>query len=106
MCELFGLSTSAQLGSSYALDAFETRGGLMHNNKSGWGIAYRQNMNAILISEWPWIRTLFVVCSRFITSQIQGNTDHGCHSSRKGATPIASDGGKVVKIESYQWKTH
>jgi len=32
--------------------------------------------------------------------------EHRCHSSRNGATPIASDDGKVVDIHDYLWKTH
>jgi len=32
--------------------------------------------------------------------------EHRCHSSRNGATPIASDDGKVVDIHSYCWKTY
>jgi transposase InsO family protein len=32
--------------------------------------------------------------------------EHRCHSSGNGATPIASDHGKVVDINSYRWKTH
>ena len=29
-----------------------------------------------------------------------------CHSSRDGATPVSSDSGKVVGINSYRWKKH
>jgi len=32
--------------------------------------------------------------------------EHRCHSSRNGATPIASDDAKVVDISSYRWKAH
>jgi putative transposase len=32
--------------------------------------------------------------------------EHRCHLSRNGATPIASDDGKVADIHSYRWKTH
>ena len=42
MCELFGLSSSAPVGMTYALHEFATHGGLVHRNKSGWGIAYRR----------------------------------------------------------------
>lgn len=51
MCELFGLSSSAPVGMTYALHEFATHGGLLHKNKSGWGIAYRQDRDAILIKE-------------------------------------------------------
>jgi len=51
MCELFGLSSSAPVGMTYALHEFATHGGLIHKNKSGWGIAYRQDRDAILIKE-------------------------------------------------------
>jgi predicted glutamine amidotransferase len=36
---------------TYALHEFATHGGLIHRNKSGWGIAYRQGRDAILIKE-------------------------------------------------------
>jgi glutamine amidotransferase len=36
---------------TYALHEFATHGGLIHKNKSGWGIAYRQDRDAILIKE-------------------------------------------------------
>jgi glutamine amidotransferase len=36
---------------TYALHEFATHGGLVHQNKSGWGIAYRQDRDAILIKE-------------------------------------------------------
>ena len=32
--------------------------------------------------------------------------DNRCHSSRNGATPIASHDGKVVDIHGYRWNTH
>jgi glutamine amidotransferase len=51
VCELFGLSSSAPVGMTYALHEFATHGGLIHRNKSGWGIAYRQGRDAILIKE-------------------------------------------------------
>ena len=51
MCELFGLSSSAPVGMTYALHQFAAHGGLIHKNKSGWGIAYRQDRDAILIKE-------------------------------------------------------
>jgi predicted glutamine amidotransferase len=51
VCELFGLSSSAPVGMTYALHEFATHGGLVNQNKSGWGIAYRQDRDAILIKE-------------------------------------------------------
>lgn len=51
MCELFGLSSSAPVGMTYALHEFATHGGLVHRNKSGWGIACRQDRDAILMKE-------------------------------------------------------
>ena len=51
MCELFGLSSSAPVGMSYALHEFATHGGLVHRNKSGWGIAYRRDRDATLMKE-------------------------------------------------------
>ena len=51
MCELFGLSSSAPVGMTYALHEFAKHGGLLHRNKSGWGVAYRRGRDAILIKE-------------------------------------------------------
>ena len=31
---------------------------------------------------------------------------HRCHSSRKGATPVESDSGKVIDINQYRWAKH
>jgi predicted glutamine amidotransferase len=51
MCELFGLSSSRPVAMTYALHEFATHGGLVHRNKSGWGVAYRRDRDAILIKE-------------------------------------------------------
>jgi len=61
MCELFGFSSSAEVGVKYSLHEFAKHGGLLHHNKSGWGIAYRKGNDAILIkepapaSDSPWV---------------------------------------------------
>jgi len=62
MCELFGLSSSAPVQVKYSLHAFAEHGGLIHPNKSGWGIVYHEGRDALLIkepapaSDSPWVR--------------------------------------------------
>jgi glutamine amidotransferase len=62
MCELFGVSSSAPVQVKYSLHAFAEHGGLIHPNKSGWGIAYHEGKDALLIkepepaSDSPWVR--------------------------------------------------
>lgn len=51
MCELFGLSSAEPLRVRYSLHAFAQHGGLIHPNKSGWGIGYHQGKDALLIKE-------------------------------------------------------
>jgi len=51
MCELFGLSSSIPVGIRYSLHEFAKHGGLLHQNKSGWGIAYHKGKDAILVKE-------------------------------------------------------
>ena len=51
MCELFGLSSAKPLHVRYSLHAFAEHGGLIHPNKSGWGIAYHEGKDALLIKE-------------------------------------------------------
>lgn len=47
---------------TYSLHAFAEHGGLLHPNKSGWGIAYHEGKDALLIkepepaSDSPWVR--------------------------------------------------
>jgi len=62
MCELFAVSSSVPVEVKYSLHAFAEHGGLIHPNKSGWGIAYREGKDALLIkepepaSDSPWVR--------------------------------------------------
>lgn len=62
MCELFGLSSSEDVGVSYSLHEFARHGGLTHHNKSGWGIAYHEERDAVVVKEpapaadSPWVR--------------------------------------------------
>ncbi len=62
MCELFGVSSSLPVQVTYSLHAFAEHGGLIHPNKSGWGIAYHEGRDALLIkepepaSDSPWVR--------------------------------------------------
>jgi glutamine amidotransferase len=51
MCELFGVSSSKPVRLRYSLHAFAEHGGLIHPNKSGWGIAYHEGRDALLIKE-------------------------------------------------------
>ena len=51
MCELFGVSSSKPVQVKYSLHAFAEHGGLIHPNKSGWGIAYHEGRDALLIKE-------------------------------------------------------
>ncbi len=51
MCELFGMSSSVAVGVKYSLHEFAKHGGLLHQNKSGWGIAYHAGKDAILVKE-------------------------------------------------------
>jgi len=62
VCELFGVSSSKPVRVKYSLHAFAEHGGLLHPNKSGWGIAYHEGTDALLIkepepaSDSPWVR--------------------------------------------------
>jgi glutamine amidotransferase len=62
MCELLGISSSVPVRVTYSLHAFAEHGGLIHPNKSGWGIAYHEGKDALLIKEpepaadSPWVR--------------------------------------------------
>lgn len=62
MCELFGVSASAPVHLTYSLHEFARHGGQLHPNKSGWGIAYHEGRDALLIKEpepaadSPWVR--------------------------------------------------
>jgi len=51
MCELLGLSSSIDVAVKYSLHQFAQHGGLLHRNKSGWGIAYHTGRDAILMKE-------------------------------------------------------
>lgn len=62
MCELLGVSSSAPVRVTYSLHEFAEHGGLLHPNKSGWGIAYHEGKDALLMkepepaSDSPWVR--------------------------------------------------
>ncbi|WP_136659102.1 class II glutamine amidotransferase [Nitratireductor sp. XY-223] len=61
MCELFGVSTSEPVRLFCNLDEFAKHGGASHANRSGWGVAYYQDNDVLLIREAlpaaksPWI---------------------------------------------------
>lgn len=64
MCELFGVSTSQPVRLFCSLDEFSKHGGGSHVNRSGWGIAYYQERDVLLIREAlpaagsPWVNFL------------------------------------------------
>ena len=63
MCELLGISASQPVHLRYSLHRYAEHGGLLHPNKSGWGMAYRVGKDAILLkepepaAESPWVRS-------------------------------------------------
>jgi predicted glutamine amidotransferase len=72
VCELFGVSSSEPVQVKYSLHAFAEHGGLIHPNKSGWGLAYHEGKDALLIKEpEPASDSPFV---RFIESHPQTST--------------------------------
>ncbi|MEM7172693.1 MAG: class II glutamine amidotransferase [Pseudomonadota bacterium] len=61
MCELFGVSSAKPVKLRYSLEEFAKHGGLLHPNKSGWGIAYYEGRDVLLLKEAspaatsPWV---------------------------------------------------
>lgn len=61
MCELFAMSCSKPSAVTYSLHEFARHGGLTYANKSGWGIAYFEDRDALVIKEAepasgsPWV---------------------------------------------------
>ena len=61
MCELFAMSSETPTTISYSLTEFAKHGGLTHRNRSGWGVAYFQDREVLLIKEpepahdSPWV---------------------------------------------------
>jgi glutamine amidotransferase len=51
MCELLGMSSSVPVAIKYSLYEFAKHGGQLHQNKSGWGIAYHEGKEAVLFKE-------------------------------------------------------
>ncbi|MEX3008720.1 class II glutamine amidotransferase [Hoeflea sp. TYP-13] len=64
MCELFGVSTSKPVRLYCSLEEFAKHGGRSHVNRSGWGVAYYEDNDVLLIrealpaSQSPWIEFL------------------------------------------------
>lgn len=62
MCELFAMSSHAPATVSYSLYDFARNGSQLRSNHSGWGIAYFEDRDVILIREAepavdsPWVR--------------------------------------------------
>ena len=62
MCELFAMSSHRRSTLNYSLNEFAKHGGVTHSNRSGWGIAYYQGHDALLIKEpepaadSPWVK--------------------------------------------------
>jgi predicted glutamine amidotransferase len=85
VCELFGVSSSEPVKLRYSLHAFAEHGGLIHPNKSGWGIAYHEGKDALLIKEpEPASDSPFV---RFIESQPLTSTSVIAHVRYATAGP-------------------
>lgn len=61
MCELFAMSCLEPSSVSYSLEEFARHGGLTYRNKSGWGIAYFHDREALIVkeaepaSDSPWV---------------------------------------------------
>ena len=61
MCELFAMSCSKPSAVTYSLHEFARHGGLTYANKSGWGIVYFEDRDALVIkeaepaSQSPWV---------------------------------------------------
>lgn len=51
MCELFAMSCSKPADVTYSLNEFALHGGSKYKNNSGWGIAYFQDKDALIIKE-------------------------------------------------------
>jgi glutamine amidotransferase len=51
MCELLGMSSSVPVAIKYSLYEFAKHGGQLHQNKSGWGIAYHEGKEAVVFKE-------------------------------------------------------
>lgn len=51
MCELFAMSSGMPAVVNYSLHEFARHGGDTYGNNSGWGIAYYQDRDALLIKE-------------------------------------------------------
>lgn len=62
MCELFAMTCSKPAEVTYSLNEFSLHGGSKYKNNSGWGIAYFQDRDALMIkeaepaSDSPWIK--------------------------------------------------
>ena len=62
MCELFAMSSQVPATVSYSLNEFAHNGSHLRSNHSGWGIAYFEERDVILIREAepaadsPWVR--------------------------------------------------
>lgn len=51
MCELFGVSTSQPVRLHCSLEEFAQHGGRSHVNRSGWGVAYYEDNDVLLVRE-------------------------------------------------------
>ena len=62
MCELFAMSSRTPSALTYSLNEFAAHGGLTYGNRSGWGIAYFKDREALLVKEAepahdsPWVK--------------------------------------------------
>ncbi|MCP4328381.1 MAG: class II glutamine amidotransferase [Alphaproteobacteria bacterium] len=96
MCELFAMSSEHRSTVNYSLPEFAKHGGLTHNNKSGWGIAYFQDRDALLIREpspaadSPWVKFIaeqylasFCVIAHVRMASVGKPTLHNTHPFRR-----------------------
>lgn len=64
MCELFGVSTPVPVRILCSLEEFAKHGGGSHMNRSGWGVAYYEGKDVLLVRQAlpavhnPWIKFL------------------------------------------------
>jgi predicted glutamine amidotransferase len=62
MCELFAMSSRRPSAVSYSLPEFAQRGSYIRKNREGWGIAYAQDEDVLIIREAkpatksPWVK--------------------------------------------------
>lgn len=80
MCELLGVSASKPVRVTYSLHEFAEHGGRLHPNKAGWGIAFYEGRDALLIKEpepaadSPWVR--FIETQPLTSTMVMAHVRH------------------------------